>query len=62
MAKMDNSWVTRQLERLAETRPDLIEAIVQHAMLQDAEFRGAVVVGAYLDGQINLAERSEGCL
>jgi predicted HTH domain antitoxin len=59
MTEQENSWIHRQLERLAETRPDLVEAIVQRAMLQDSEFRWAMVVGAYLDGQINLGKAAE---
>ncbi|CUU33947.1 MAG: UPF0175 family protein [Fimbriimonadales bacterium] len=59
MAEKITLWLHRQLERLAQTRPELIEPILQRALQEDAEFRWAVVVGAYLDEQINLGKAAE---
>lgn len=59
MAQKMASWLHRQLERLAETRPDMVEPIILRAMQEDFEFRWAMVVGAYLDGQINLGKAAE---
>lgn len=59
MAQKMASWLQRQFGRLAETRPDLVEPVILRAMQDDPEFRWAMVVGAYLDGQINLGKAAE---
>lgn len=59
MAQKMTSWLNQQLERLVETRPDLVESIILRAMQDNPEFRWAMVVGAYLDGQINLGKAAE---
>lgn len=53
------SWVHHQFDRLAETRPDLVEPVLGRAMREDEQFRWAMVVGAYLDEEINLGKAAE---
>lgn len=53
------NWLYRQIERLAGTRNDLIAPALLRAMKEDERFRWAVVVGAYLDEQINLGKAAE---
>ncbi len=53
------SWLYIQFDKLARMRPDMVESILQRAMQEDAEFRWAMVVGAYLEEQINLGKAAE---
>ncbi|MBI3952081.1 MAG: UPF0175 family protein [Acidobacteria bacterium] len=59
MAETMTPWLYRQFQRLAQMRPDLVEPILQRALREDEGFRWAVVVGAYLDEQINLGKAAE---
>jgi predicted HTH domain antitoxin len=59
MAEMVTPWLYRQFDRLAQMRPDIVEPVLQRAMREDAEFRWAMVVGAYLEEQINLGKAAE---
>lgn len=59
MAEMAPPWLHRQFERLAQMRPDIVEPVLQRAMQEDAEFRWAMVIGAYLDERINLGKAAE---
>ncbi|BCW97037.1 MAG: UPF0175 family protein [Fimbriimonadales bacterium] len=59
MAQIADSWLRQQFERLSQTRPDMVEAVLQRALEEDADFRWAMVVGAYLDEQINLGKAAE---
>ncbi len=59
MAEMVTQWLYRQFERLVQMRPDLVEPVLQRAMREDEGFRWAIVVGAYLDEQINLSKAAE---
>lgn len=59
MAQIADSWLRQQFERLSQTRPDMVGAVLQRALEEDADFRWAMVVGAYLDEQINLGKAAE---
>ena len=59
MAEMVTSWLYRQFEKVAQKRPDLVELVLQRAMCENESFRWAVVIGAYLDEQINLGKAAE---
>ena len=49
MAETATSWLYSQFDKLAQMRPDMVESVLQRAMQADAEFRWAMVVGAYLE-------------
>lgn len=53
------SWLYTQFDKLARMRPDMVESVLQRAMQEDAAFRWAMVVGAYLEGHINLGKAAE---
>jgi len=47
------------LEKLSKLRPDWIDPILEKLMREDEQLRWAVVVGAYLDGEINIGKAAE---
>ncbi|MFN8485582.1 MAG: UPF0175 family protein [Anaerolineae bacterium] len=53
------TWELEQLIRLYQHRPDLVSAALERLLAEDEELRWAVVVGAYLDGQISLGKAAE---
>lgn len=59
MGETAGEWVHQQLQKLIQVRPDLVAPAVDRAMKDDEAFRWAMVVGAYLDGQINLGKAAE---
>ncbi len=56
---LPESWQLDQLARLYQWRPELVSAALQRLLTDDAELRWGVVVGAYLDQQINLGKAAE---
>lgn len=48
-----------QFIRLSQQQPDLVNAALQRLLSEDEELRWALVVGAYLDGQISLGKAAE---
>ena len=53
------TWELDQLVRLYQRRPELVTAALDRLLAEDEELRWAVVVGAYLDGQISLGKAAE---
>jgi len=53
------SWELDQLCKLSEHRPDLVHTTLQRLLSKDNELRWALVVGAYLDRQVNLGKAAE---
>ncbi len=53
------AWELNQLARLYQHRPDQVRAALQRLLDGDPELRWSVVVGAYLDRQINLGKAAE---
>jgi predicted HTH domain antitoxin len=56
---LSESWQLDQLTRLYQHRPELVSAALQRLLTDDPELRWGVVVGAYLDQQINLGKAAE---
>ena len=52
-------WFLSQLGKLSKLHPDWFESIVEKLMREDERLRWALVVGAYLDGEINLGKAAE---
>ncbi|RMF30588.1 MAG: UPF0175 family protein [Chloroflexi bacterium] len=53
------TWALEQLTRLARHRPELVGAALDRLLSEDPELRWALVVGAYLERQINLGKAAE---
>ena len=53
------SWELEQQCKLSEHRPDLVSTTLQRLLSEDNELRWALVVGAYLDRQVNLGKAAE---
>lgn len=58
-APLLQAWELEQLVRLYQRRPELVSAALDRLLAEDEELRWAVVVGAYLDGQISLGKAAE---
>ncbi len=52
-------WAMKHLERLRETRPELVDQAITRLLKADSELRWSVVVSAYLDREINLGKAAE---
>ena len=52
-------WQVRQLLKLLERQPDLIEPALRRLVQENDDIRWSVVVGAYQDRQINLGKAAE---
>ena len=48
-------WPLRQLTKLEDSQPALVQRALQHLLEQDAVLRWSLVVSAYLDAEISLA-------
>lgn len=48
-------WPLRQLTKLEQSQPALVQRAMQHLLEQDAVLRWSLVVSAYLDAEISLA-------
>lgn len=59
MAELQTHWLGEQFQRMLQRQPDLAEKALLRAFQEDADFRWAIVVDAYLDGQINLGKAAE---
>lgn len=58
-ALSSQAWIIEQLIRLYRDHPELIERALERLLNEDTELRWALVVNAYLDGQINLGKAAE---
>jgi predicted HTH domain antitoxin len=52
-------WQLKQLERLHEIEPNVIDSAVEELFKVDSVLREKVVVGAYIDGDINFGKAAE---
>ena len=52
-------WAVKQLARVRETTPELVDAAIAQLFSENRELRWSVVVSAYLDGEINLGKAAE---
>ena len=59
MDEQKERWFLSQLEKLIRIRPDWIGSIFEKLMREDEHLRWAIIVGAYLDGEINLGKAAE---
>ncbi len=53
------AWAIEQMLKLNQYRPDLVEAAIERLFSEDEEIRWALVIGAYMDGNINLGKAAE---
>ena len=53
------SWTFNQLTKLRRYRPELVDQALSEILTRESELRWLVVVGAYLDGDINLGKAAE---
>ena len=53
------TWELEQLNKLSRQQPDLVNRAVHRMLDEDKDLRWAVVVSAYLDGEISLAKAAE---
>src|SRR5687767_3413295 len=53
------AWEIEQLTRLYERRPELVRAALHKLIAEDPDLQWQLVVGAYLDRQINLGKAAE---
>ena len=52
-------WQIKQLEKLSETDPSLIGDMIHHLHESDPDRHEKLVIGAYLDRDINLGKAAE---
>lgn len=53
------AWTFNQLTKLRRYRPELVDQALSEILTRESELRWLVVVGAYLDGDINLGKAAE---
>ena len=56
---MVQAWTYSQLLKIRQYRPELVDHAIEKILNQQAELRWLVVVGAYLDEEINLGKAAE---
>jgi predicted HTH domain antitoxin len=52
-------WQIRQLEKLLEIEPKLVDGAIDRLLKEDPLLREKLVLGAYLDGDINFGKAAE---
>ena len=52
-------WQLKQLERIHEVEPDMVDDAVEKLFKVNSALREKVVVGAYIDGDINFGKAAE---
>ena len=53
------SWMLEQLVKVERHQPEMVDRAVKEMLAQQGDLRWSVVVGAYLDGEINLGKAAE---
>jgi len=53
------SWMLEQLVKVEQHQPEMVERAMKEMLAQQNDLRWSVVVGAYLDGEINLGKAAE---
>ncbi len=56
---MIQSWTYDQLIKVRQYRPELVDEIIDDILTRQTELRWLVVIGAYLDREINLGKAAE---
>lgn len=56
---MVQAWTYNQLIKVRQYRPELVDQVIEELLNRKAELRWLVVVGAYLDEEINLGKAAE---
>lgn len=56
---MVQAWTYNQLIKVRRYRPELVDHVIEELLNKEAEIRWLVVVGAYLDEEINLGKAAE---
>ncbi|MEK6645767.1 MAG: UPF0175 family protein [Candidatus Firestonebacteria bacterium] len=52
-------WQLKQLERLHEIEPDTVDVAIAELLNKEPKLREKLIVGAYIDGEINLGKAAE---
>ena len=52
-------WTYNQLLKVRQYRPELVDQMLDAILTQQAELRWLVIVGAYIDEEINLGKAAE---
>ena len=53
------SWMLEQLVKVEQHQPEMVDRAMKEMLAQQGDLRWSVVVGAYLDGEINLGKAAE---
>jgi len=56
---MIQPWTYNQLLKVRQYRPELVDQMLDAILTQQAELRWLVIVGAYIDEEINLSKAAE---
>ncbi|MBC8183617.1 UPF0175 family protein [candidate division KSB1 bacterium] len=56
---MIQSWTYSQLVKVRQFRPELVDQVVDDILTRQPELNWLVVIGAYLDQEINLGKAAE---
>lgn len=56
---MIQTWTYNQLIKVRQYRPELVDQIIEELLNRQAELRWLIVVGAYVDEEINLGKAAE---
>jgi predicted HTH domain antitoxin len=59
VSKFEGEWVLSQFEKLLHMQPKLMHRVLDKIIDADEELRWSMVVGAYLDKEINLGKAAE---
>lgn len=54
-----SQWQIKQLEKLSDTDPIILENMLLHLQESDPEHHRKLIIGAYLDRDINLGKAAE---
>jgi len=53
------TWALEQLSKLHRYQPEMVDEAIEEMLKRREDLRWSVVVGAYLDGEINLGKAAE---
>jgi predicted HTH domain antitoxin len=53
------SWMLEQLIKVERHQPEMVDLAVKEMLARRSDLRWSIVVGAYLDGEINLGKAAE---
>ena len=56
---MVQAWTYNQLLKIRQYRPELVDHIIEELLTRQNELRWLVVIGAYMDEEINLGKAAE---